>query len=73
MNLNILSWNIKYHFLLAFLIRIVFIIYGLIHDKKCDESDLNIPRYTDIDYQVFTDAARHVSQVLHLEKKQKSK
>ena len=68
MKLDILSWNVKYHFLLAFFIRILFIIYGLIHDKKCDESDSNIPRYTDIDYQVFTDASRHVSQVLYLNK-----
>lgn len=49
--------NIDYkcHLLLAFIVRIIFIVYGVHHDKN------SVVPYTDIDYKVFTDAARHVT------------
>ena len=39
---------------LAFILRLVFIIYGEWQDRS-----MNV-KYTDVDYNVFTDAARHV-------------
>lgn len=49
--------NIDYkcHLFLAFIIRIGFIVYGVHHDKH------SVVPYTDIDYKVFTDAARHLT------------
>lgn len=44
----------KVHLLLALFIRLGFIIYGTYHDKK------SVVPYTDIDYKVFTDAARYI-------------
>lgn len=44
----------KVHLSLAFVIRMIFIAYGVCHDKYS-----SVP-YTDVDYQVFTDASRHV-------------
>lgn len=56
---------LKFHFILAFLVRIIFTIAGIYIDSKStqlnDDSKIT-PKYTDIDYQVFTDAARHVHQ-----------
>ncbi|XP_050680263.1 GPI mannosyltransferase 1 [Leptidea sinapis] len=42
------------HVIIAFIIRMLFIVYANYHDKHFD-----LP-YTDIDYTVFTDAAKHV-------------
>lgn len=44
----------KYHILIAFLLRIILVIYSQFHDELAE-----VP-YTDVDYKVFTDAARHV-------------
>lgn len=46
--------NYKVHLCLAFAARLAFIIYGIYHDK------ISTVPYTDVDYRVFTDAARHV-------------
>lgn len=51
------------HFLAAFIIRVGFTFYGLYHDHVASISNDNIPKYTDIDYQVFTDAARFLYKV----------
>lgn len=51
---SIKNINYKTHLIIAFAIRLGFIIYGEHHDKVA-----TVP-YTDIDYRVFTDAARHV-------------
>jgi hypothetical protein len=43
--------SLKWHFLLAFFIRLIFTFYGLYHDSKADqqsETSLSIPKYTDI-------------------------
>lgn len=65
--------EIEFHFLLAFVIRIVFTLFGLYHDSKVSQitfsgdftSETNVvPKYTDIDYQVFSDAAIYVYHVM---------
>ena len=63
----IINNNLKLNFLLAFLVRLSFTICGVYYDKKIEEDNQLenakiTPKYTDIDYQVFTDAARHVYQ-----------
>lgn len=44
------------HCLLAFIVRLVLILYANFHDEY-----FAVP-YTDVDYKVFTDAARHVAE-----------
>lgn len=63
------------NFLLALVIRVIFTVYGLYHDRESqrvnnDQSTAaaNIPKYTDVDYQVFTDAAEYVYQVCSIYK-----
>ncbi|XP_078049101.1 GPI alpha-1,4-mannosyltransferase I, catalytic subunit-like [Augochlora pura] len=45
----------KKHCLIAFMLRASLVVYTNFHDKT-----FNVP-YTDIDYKVFTDAARHIA------------
>lgn len=61
----ILMKNLKFNFYLAFLIRVIFTLYGFYHDDQASKVKLKqqIPKYTDIDYQVFTDAASYVYRV----------
>lgn len=47
--------NYKVHLAFGFTIRIVFLLYGVWHDSVS-----SVP-YTDVDYKVFTDAARHIT------------
>lgn len=57
--------GVKFHFIIALLIRVLFTVFGVYHDYQSENlmDDSKIaPKYTDIDYQVFTDAARHVYQ-----------
>ncbi|KAF7278022.1 phosphatidylinositol glycan anchor biosynthesis class M [Rhynchophorus ferrugineus] len=42
------------HLICASIIRLCLVLYGILHDQSSDV------QYTDIDYKVFTDAARHV-------------
>ncbi|XP_038217253.1 GPI mannosyltransferase 1 [Zerene cesonia] len=51
---RILNLPFNLHITVAFLIRIIFVCYANYHDQHYD-----VP-YTDIDYRVFTDAAKHV-------------
>lgn len=66
MVLSVDKCGLKTHFFIAFLIRVAFTVFGVYHDylsdlSMADSTDSKIsPKYTDIDYQVFTDAARHV-------------
>lgn len=57
--------SLKFNFFLAFLIRVLFTFYGFYHDDQASKIKLKkqIPKYTDIDYQVFTDAASYVYKV----------
>lgn len=48
----------RYHLLIGFVIRLILVVYSNYHDKYFDVA------YTDIDYKVFTDAARHVTNGL---------
>lgn len=48
------DWSFTSHCLSAFVIRLLLILYAGIHDEL-----FSVP-YTDVDYKVFTDAARHV-------------
>lgn len=47
--------SLKVHMLFAWILRLMLVIYGEWHD-----ANIHLP-YTDIDYKVFTDAARHIS------------
>lgn len=51
---NFINWKLKTHIGIGIFIRMLFIVYGIYHDKNY------LVQYTDIDYNVFTDAARHV-------------
>lgn len=61
--------NSKCIFLAALFIRLLFTAYGIYHDSKVSHIDLTqnvtnlLPKYTDIDYQVFSDAAQYVYEV----------
>jgi hypothetical protein len=49
--LDLTKLSLKWHFLLALLIRLIFTFYGLYHDSKADQqsqASLTIPKYTDI-------------------------
>lgn len=46
--------NFKYHLLIGFFIRTLFLIYGIYQDA------VSIVMYTDVDYKVFTDASNHM-------------
>ncbi|XP_035718324.1 GPI mannosyltransferase 1-like [Vespa mandarinia] len=46
----------KKHCIIAFFLRIILVVYANFHDNY-----FNVP-YTDIDYKVFTDAARHITE-----------
>lgn len=58
------------HFVLALCIRLFFTFYGVYHDSMVTRVDFsqnttNIgPKFTDVDYQVFSDAALYVHQVI---------
>jgi GPI mannosyltransferase 1 subunit M len=51
---QLINLPFRYHLISAAVIRLFLIMYGDVHDKIYD-----VP-YTDVDYKVFTDAARHV-------------
>lgn len=52
--LQFINLPLRYHLVAGFFIRLFLIAYGDFHDKTYD-----VP-YTDVDYSVFTDAARYV-------------
>lgn len=51
-----IKFSMQVHYAIAFVIRLILIIYANYHDKY-----LNVP-YTDIDYKVYTDAARYMTK-----------
>ena len=50
--------SLKYNLAFSFLIRLLLIIYGLIHDK------ISAVKFTDIDYHVFNDGASYIAMVM---------
>lgn len=48
--------SFRLHCIIAFALRLLFVVYGNYHDKY-----LKVP-YTDVDYRVYTDAARYITQ-----------
>ncbi|XP_051171064.1 GPI mannosyltransferase 1 [Leptopilina boulardi] len=48
------NFTLKFHCIFAFLLRIILVIYSKFHDENFNVS------YTDVDYEVFTDAARYI-------------
>lgn len=56
--------NVRRHALCALLIRCLFVFYGEYRDQGINNDDGDDaglePAYTDVDYWVFTDAARHI-------------
>lgn len=52
--LKFLHLPLKFHLVIGIFIRLILISYSNYHDKYFDVA------YTDVDYKVFTDAARHV-------------
>lgn len=55
--------SVKIVFILAFLLRIIMLIYSEWQDSHCMICIyllLVVVKFTDIDYAVYTDAARHI-------------
>lgn len=61
--------TVKWTFTIALILRLLFTLYGIYHDSKVSHIDMSqnettlLPKYTDIDYQVFSDAALYVYEV----------
>jgi hypothetical protein len=55
--------NFKLHIFVAFLVRLLMTMYGLYHDASVVKRNLGEPKYTDVDYSVFTDAAAYTFKV----------
>ena len=49
--------NIVFTLVLSFLVRVALLLYGLLQDEQMEV------KYTDVDYYVFTDAAKLITQV----------
>ena len=68
--------KVEFHFALGFLLRLAFTLYGIYHDNYAEQANSRapgannssrdksvIPKYTDVDYLVFTDAAEYMTKV----------
>jgi hypothetical protein len=55
--------NLKFQLLAACVIRLFLTWYGLYHDSRIVQKNLDEPKYTDVDYNVFNDAAAYIYKV----------
>ena len=53
-----MSASLVVNICVALLLRIVFMLYGLWQDSTM------VVKYTDVDYYVFTDAAKYITEVI---------
>ena len=55
--------SFELNFAVAGLVRILLTLYGIRYDFRIKQANSDEPRYTDVDYYVFSDAASYTYKV----------